>query len=152
MTHWLTGRWFSAVNSRAKWTGELSQFSSRKCRPWDTIRRVPTTAAAGHATSFDSQLDHNHAASENPEVVPDHLRDFAKKPPVTDPVVVNLFQKQNPRVPGMMSPKQALYLLSCQTIGRGLAPRLPRSEGASRERDERDLAELRRNRRPAGTG
>ncbi|MBI4348580.1 MAG: 4Fe-4S binding protein [Elusimicrobia bacterium] len=73
--------------------------------PWDTIRMVPTTAVAGHVSSLDSQLDHNHAAFENPEVVPDHLRDFANKPPVTDPVVVNLFQKQNPQVPGLMSPK-----------------------------------------------
>ncbi|MBI5202917.1 MAG: 4Fe-4S binding protein [Elusimicrobia bacterium] len=73
--------------------------------PWDTIRMVPTTAVAGHTTSLDSQINHDHASFQNPEVVPDHLRDFATKPVVTDPVVVNLFEKQNPQVPGMMSPK-----------------------------------------------
>ena len=66
---------------------------------------VPTTAVAGHVSSLDSQINHDHASFQNPEVVPDHLRDFASKPIVTDPVVVNLFEKQNPQVPNLMGPK-----------------------------------------------
>ena len=73
--------------------------------PWDTIRMVPTTAVAGHATSLDSQINHDHAIFQNPSVVPEEIRTFIGKEPVSDPVVVNLFQKQNPQVPGMMGPK-----------------------------------------------
>lgn len=62
---------------------------------------VPTPSVAGHVSSLDSQLNHDHATFQNPEVVPVHLRDFTQKPPMTDPVVVNLVQKQNPHPPGM---------------------------------------------------
>lgn len=48
---------------------------------------------------------HDHAIFQEPQVVEEHLRTFVGKPPVTDPVVTNLFEKQNPQVPGMMSPK-----------------------------------------------
>jgi Pyruvate/2-oxoacid:ferredoxin oxidoreductase delta subunit len=73
--------------------------------PWDTIRMVPTPAVANHQTSLDSQLNHEHVVYQKPELVPEEIRDFVNKQPMTDPVVVNLFQKQNPQVPGMMGPK-----------------------------------------------
>jgi hypothetical protein len=80
-------------------------FSTRVDCPWDTIRMVPTPSVAGHTTSLESQIDHNHAIFQNPSVVSEELRTFVGKEPITDPVVVNLFQKQNPQVPGMMGPK-----------------------------------------------
>ena len=73
--------------------------------PWDTIRMVPSQAVAGHTTSLDSQTTHAHGVFENPALVPEETRTFVGKPPVTDPVVVGLFQKQNPQVPGMMGPR-----------------------------------------------
>ena len=73
--------------------------------PWDTIRMVPTPAVQGHQTSLDSQLVHTHPVFEKPELVPESVRTFVGKEPVSDPVVLNLFSKQNPQVPGMMSPK-----------------------------------------------
>ena len=66
---------------------------------------VPTPAVAGQATSLESQTVHTHPVFLNPELVPDYARGFVGKEPVKDPVVVNLFEKQNPQVPGMMSPK-----------------------------------------------
>jgi hypothetical protein len=60
---------------------------------------------AGHTTSLDSQISHQHDVFQNPQVVEEHVRTFVGKEPVTDPVIVDLFQKQNPQVPGMMSPK-----------------------------------------------
>jgi Pyruvate/2-oxoacid:ferredoxin oxidoreductase delta subunit len=73
--------------------------------PWDTIRMVPSTAVQGHQTSLDSQITHDHALFQDPTPVSEELRTFVGKEPVKDPVVVNAFQKQNPQVPGMMSPK-----------------------------------------------
>ena len=73
--------------------------------PWDTIRMVPTASVAGDQTSLDSQLTHDHAAFQSPEIVPEELRGFVNKAPKTDPVVLELFGKQNPLVPGLMSPK-----------------------------------------------
>lgn len=73
--------------------------------PWDTIRMVPTPSVAGHQTSLDGQLNHDHAVFENPSVVPEEIRGFVGKPPMTDPVVVSLFEKQNPQVPNLMGPK-----------------------------------------------
>ncbi|MBI3548606.1 MAG: 4Fe-4S binding protein [Elusimicrobia bacterium] len=73
--------------------------------PWDTIRMVPTPTVAGHQTSLDSQIVHEHAVYEKPELVPEEIRTFVDKQPVSDPIVVNLFRKQNPQVPGMMGPK-----------------------------------------------
>ena len=73
--------------------------------PWDTIRMVPTPSVAGHVTSLDSQLVHTHPVFENPELVPEEVRTFVGKPPVEDPVVINLFEKQNPNVPNIMGPK-----------------------------------------------
>jgi Pyruvate/2-oxoacid:ferredoxin oxidoreductase delta subunit len=73
--------------------------------PWDTIRMVPTASVAGHQTSLDSQLNHEHAVYEQPTLVPEEIRGFTQKEPMQDPAVVGLFQKQNPQVPGMMSPK-----------------------------------------------
>jgi Pyruvate/2-oxoacid:ferredoxin oxidoreductase delta subunit len=73
--------------------------------PWDTIRMVPSAAVQGQATSLESQTVHTHPVFENPELVPDYARGFVGKEPVKDPVVVNLFQKQNPQVPNLMGPK-----------------------------------------------
>ena len=66
---------------------------------------VPTPSVAGHQTSMDSQLNHDHAAFEHPEVLPEEIRGFVNKPPMMDPVVINLFEKQNPQVPNLMGPK-----------------------------------------------
>ncbi|MBI4249627.1 MAG: 4Fe-4S dicluster domain-containing protein [Elusimicrobia bacterium] len=74
------------------------QLCSKDC-PWDTIRMVPTAAVAGHTTSLDSQMARAHPVFENPETVPESVRTFIGKGPVTDPVVVNLFQKHNPGLP-----------------------------------------------------
>ena len=41
---------------------QVLTFSSEHDCPWDTIRMVPTTAVAGHQTSMDSQLNHDHAS------------------------------------------------------------------------------------------
>ena len=73
--------------------------------PWDTIRMVPTPTVAMDQTSLDSQLTHDHVVFEKPELVPAELRGFVNKPPKTDPIVLELFSKQNPVVPGIMSPK-----------------------------------------------
>ena len=73
--------------------------------PWDTIRMVPTPSVAGDLTSLDSQLNHEHAVFQNPALVPEELRGFVSKTPKSDPVVLELFGKQNPVVPGIMSPK-----------------------------------------------
>ncbi len=73
--------------------------------PWDTIRMVPKTAVEMDQTSLDSQLTHDHAVFERPELVPEELRGFVNKAPKEDPVVLELFGKQNPVVPGLMSPK-----------------------------------------------
>ncbi len=66
---------------------------------------VPTPAVQGHATSLESQLDHEHVLFQKPELVPEEIRTFVGKEPVKDPVVLGLFGKQNPQVPGMMGPK-----------------------------------------------
>ena len=73
--------------------------------PWDTIRMVPTPTVAMDQTSLDSQLTHDHAVYQKPELVPEELRCFVNKAPKADPVVLDLFGKQNPVVPGLMSPK-----------------------------------------------
>ncbi len=73
--------------------------------PWDTIRMVPTPTVAGHVSSLDSQLDHQHPVFENPSLVPEELRGFAAKEPMKEPVVLELFGKHNPLVPGIMGPK-----------------------------------------------
>src|SRR5437879_5111769 len=73
--------------------------------PWDTIRMVPTPSVAGHQTSLDSQLNHEHVVFQRPELVPEEVRSFVDKPPVTDPVVLDLVQKQNPQVPNLMGRK-----------------------------------------------
>lgn len=73
--------------------------------PWDTIRMVPTASVAGHQTSLDSQPNHEHAIFAKPELVPEEVRGFVDKPPFRDPAAAPLFNKQNPQVPGMMSPK-----------------------------------------------
>lgn len=73
--------------------------------PWDTIRMVPTLTVAGDQTSLDSQLNHDHAVYQNVGLVPEEIRGFVNKAPKTDPVVLELFGKQNPVVPGLMSPK-----------------------------------------------
>jgi len=73
--------------------------------PWDTIRMVPTPTVAMDQTSLDSQLTHDHVVFRNPELVPEEIRGFVNKAPKTDPVVLELFGKQNPVVPGIMSPK-----------------------------------------------
>lgn len=72
--------------------------------PWDTIRMVPTESVAGHNTSLDSQPNHEHAVFEKPELVEEYVRTFLGKEPSQHPVHQTLFQKQNPQVPGMMSP------------------------------------------------
>ncbi len=79
--------------------------SSRVYCPWDTIRMVPTATVAGDQTSLDSQLNHEHPVFQKPELVPEEIRGFLTKAPKTDPVVLELFGKQNPVVPGPMSPK-----------------------------------------------
>src|SRR3989338_7795147 len=73
--------------------------------PWDTIRMVPTPTVAGDQTSLDSQLNHDHPIYSKPELVPEEIRGFLNKPPKTDPVVLELFNKNTPIVPGPMSPK-----------------------------------------------
>jgi Pyruvate/2-oxoacid:ferredoxin oxidoreductase delta subunit len=73
--------------------------------PWDTIRMVPTASVAGDVSSLDSQLNHEHSVYQKPELVPEELRGFVSKTPKSDPVVLELFRKQNPQVPGPMSPK-----------------------------------------------
>lgn len=73
--------------------------------PWDTIRMVPAPSVAGHQTSLDSQPNHEHAVFQRPELVPSEIRTFVDKPSFSDPTAAPLFQKQNPQVPGMMSPK-----------------------------------------------
>ena len=73
--------------------------------PWDTIRMVPTPTVAMDQTSLDSQLTHDHAVFQEPALVPEELRGFVNKAPKEDPVVLELFGKQNPVVPGLMSPK-----------------------------------------------
>ena len=60
---------------------------------------------AGDQTSLDSQLNHDHGIYEKPELVPEEIRGFVNKAPKTDPAVLELFGKQNPVVPGLMSPK-----------------------------------------------
>ena len=73
--------------------------------PWDTIRMVPTPSVAGHQTSLDSQPNQEHVVFQRPELVPEEIRGFVNKPAFDDPSAAPLFQKQNPQVPGMMSPK-----------------------------------------------
>lgn len=73
--------------------------------PWDTIRMVPTASVAGDQTSLDSQLTHDHQVFREPSLVPEDIRGFVAKQPKSDPVVLELFSKQNPVVPGLMSPK-----------------------------------------------
>jgi Pyruvate/2-oxoacid:ferredoxin oxidoreductase delta subunit len=80
------------------------QLCAKDC-PWDTIRMVPTTSVAGDGTSLDSQLSHEHAIYRRPELVPEELRGFLNKEPKQDPAVLELFSKNNPVVPGPMSPK-----------------------------------------------
>ena len=59
----------------------------------------------GDQTSLDSQLNHEHPIFSKPELVPEEIRGFLSKAPKTDPVVLELFGKNNPVVPGPMSPK-----------------------------------------------
>jgi len=83
----------------------MIKFSSELDCPWDTIRMVPTPTVAGDVTSLDSQLNHEHPVFQKPELVPEEIRGFVNKAPKTDPIVVELFGKNNPIVPGPMSPK-----------------------------------------------
>ena len=80
------------------------QLCAKDC-PWDTIRMVPTPTVAMDQTSLDSQLNHEHAVFQKPELVPEEIRGFLTKAPKTDPAVLELFGKNNPIVPGPMSPK-----------------------------------------------
>ncbi|MBI4060627.1 MAG: 4Fe-4S binding protein [Elusimicrobia bacterium] len=80
------------------------QLCAKDC-PWDTIRMVPTVTVAGDQTSLDSQLNHEHAVFQKPELVPEEIRGFVNRTPKNDPAVLGLFGKQNPVVPGLMSPK-----------------------------------------------
>lgn len=80
------------------------QLCAKDC-PWDTIRMVPTLTVAGDQTSLDSQLNHEHAVYRKPELVPEEIRGFLSKAPKIDSIVLELFGKQNPVVPGPMSPK-----------------------------------------------
>ena len=73
--------------------------------PWDTIRMVPTATVAMDQTSLDSQLNHEHPVFQKPKLVLEEIRGFLTKTPKTDPVVLELFSKNNPIVPGPMSPK-----------------------------------------------
>jgi Pyruvate/2-oxoacid:ferredoxin oxidoreductase delta subunit len=73
--------------------------------PWDTIRMVPAASVAMDQTSLDSQLTHDHAVFQKPDLVAEELRGFVNKEPKADPAVLDLFGKQNPVVPGLMSPK-----------------------------------------------
>ncbi len=73
--------------------------------PWDTIRMVPTEAVATHRSSLDSQLNHEHVVFEKTDLVPEDVRTFVGKEPMSNPTVKELFQKQNPQVPNVMGPK-----------------------------------------------
>ncbi len=73
--------------------------------PWDTIRMVPSKAVAGHATSLDTQPNHEHAIFQNAELVPAEVRGFVDKPVYVEATAAPLFTQQNKEVPGMMSPK-----------------------------------------------
>ena len=84
---------------------KMTDSSSEMDCPWDTIGMVPTVTVAGDQTSLDSQLNDEHAIYAKPELVPEEIRGFLNKPPKTDPIVLELFGKQNPIVPGPMSPK-----------------------------------------------
>lgn len=66
---------------------------------------VPTPSVASHQASLDSQPNHEHVVFQHPEMVPEEIRGFKDKPAFADPTAAPLFQKQNPQVPGMMSPK-----------------------------------------------
>ena len=90
---------------RSKNRSKRRALSTRIDCPWDTIRMVPTPTVAGDLTSLDSQLTHDHAIYLKPELVPVELHGFLTKAPKTDPVVLELFAKNNPIVPGPMSPK-----------------------------------------------
>ena len=80
------------------------QLCAKDC-PWDTIRMVPTATVATDQTSLDSQLNHEHAVFQRPELVPEEIRGFVSREPKSDPIVLELFGKHNPIVPGQMSPK-----------------------------------------------
>ncbi len=84
---------------------KMTNSSSEMDCPWDTIRMVPTPTVAGDQTSLDSQLTHDHVIFQKPELVPEEIRGFLSKAPKTDPIVLELFAKNNPIVPGPMSPK-----------------------------------------------
>ncbi len=90
---------------RSKNRSKLMALSTTIDCPWETIRMVPTPTVAGDQTSLDSQLNHEHPVFQKPELVPEEIRGFVNKAPKTDPIVVELFGKNNPIVPGPMSPK-----------------------------------------------
>ncbi len=89
----------------SKTATEMELVSMRTYCPLDTIRMVPTATVSGHTTSLDSQPNHEYAVFSRPDLVPEEIRGFVDKPPFSDPAAAPLFQKQNPQVPGMMSPK-----------------------------------------------
>lgn len=89
----------------SKTVSKKGPFSTGIDCPWDTIRMVPTPSVAGHITSLDSQPNHEHVVFSHPELVPEEIRSFVDKPNFIDPTAAPLFDKQNPIVPGPMSPK-----------------------------------------------
>ena len=64
--------------------------------PWDTIAMVKTGFLEGHQTSLESQPNHEHAVFQNPELVPERMRIFTKKPPAQVPSTANI----QPNPPG----------------------------------------------------
>ncbi|MEK6537171.1 MAG: hypothetical protein AABZ63_06775 [Actinomycetota bacterium] len=90
---------------RSKNRSKRRALSTRIDCPWDTIRMVPTPTVAMDQTSLDSQLNHEHPVFQQPDLVPEEIRGFVNKAPKSDPIVLELFGKQNPVVPGLMSPK-----------------------------------------------
>jgi len=73
--------------------------------PWDTIRMVPSATVKGHATSLDTQPNHEHEVFNRPEMVPPEVRSFVDKPVYQDPVATPMFTQQNKEVPNIMGPK-----------------------------------------------
>ena len=73
--------------------------------PWDTIRMVPSATVKGHATSLDTQPNHEHEVYNRPDMVPVEVRSFVDKPVYQDPVATPMFTQQNKEVPNIMGPK-----------------------------------------------
>lgn len=66
---------------------------------------VPSKSVAGHATSLDTQTNHEHAIFEQPELVPESVRGFVDKPAYLEPAAAPLFSQWNKEVPNIMGPK-----------------------------------------------